>query len=290
MNRTRALPSISFVGAGKLSTALALNLHDAGFAIDEIVSRPVAASIAHARTISKTVNAHAVSISKAEFASDVTWLCIPDDAIASVAAKMAKAHDWKDKTVFHASGALSAEALRPFRLAGACVASVHPFMTFIGNSAAALDGVGFALEGDKRATAIARRIVRRLGGLPFPIDPQHKAAYHAFGSFCSPLVVALIVAGQEVGTLAGLNPRHARALSEGIVRTTVENAFAYSTEKAFTGPLRRGDVETVRKHLTALQAAPELLAVYRALGTIAVEHLPARQRSTLKTLLQAADG
>jgi predicted short-subunit dehydrogenase-like oxidoreductase (DUF2520 family) len=159
-------------------------------------------------------------------------------------------------------------------------------MTFVADSLPDLRGVPFALEGDSKATAAATAIIRRLGGEPFRIAADSKAAYHAFGFFLSPAIVALVAAAQEVGKLAGLSEQEARRLMQPIVRKTIENCFTITPQNAFSGPVRRGDVATIRKHLDVLKNHEELLEIYRALVRIALKELPVRKESAIRKLIE----
>jgi predicted short-subunit dehydrogenase-like oxidoreductase (DUF2520 family) len=157
-------------------------------------------------------------------------------------------------------------------------------LTFVSASPAELGGVPFALEGDLKALALVGTVVRSVGGRPFRIAPEFKPAYHAFGFFSSPALVTLIAAAQQAGALAGLTERNARQLMEPIIRQTIDNCFRADPRAAFSGPIRRGDVATIRKHLEVLKQTPELLDVYRALGRIALTRLPAANAGKLKKL------
>jgi predicted short-subunit dehydrogenase-like oxidoreductase (DUF2520 family) len=253
------------------------------YQIREIISRPN--SLRRARALAKTVKARATTVANANFDADLTWLCVPDDAIAQVASELSSAASWSRKTVLHSSGALPADVLLPLKDAGAVIGSAHPLMTFVAGAAPEFRDVPFALEGDARALTVAAAIVRDLGGNPFRISREHKAAYHAFGFFISPLLVALLSAAQQVGVVAGLSEDKARALMQPIVRQTVDNIFANGPQAAFSGPLKRGDVATVRKHLDALRAHPGLLDVYLSLAQIALERLPVGNKAELSELL-----
>jgi predicted short-subunit dehydrogenase-like oxidoreductase (DUF2520 family) len=275
------------VGAGTLASALARALRKRKYQIREIISRP--GSLDEARALAKTVKARATTLEAANLDADLTWICVPDDAIAQVASQLAGRANWTRKTVLHSSGALASDVLAPLKSAGAEVASAHPLMTFVADAAADFTRVPFALEGDPKALTIAAAIVRDIGGNPFRIDREHKAAYHAFGFFVSPLLVALIATAQQVGALAGLPEDEARALMQPIVRQTIDNIFANGPQAAFSGPLKRGDVDTIRKHLAALAAAPALLDVYRSLARIALERLPVANQGEIAKLLAAID-
>ena len=85
--------------------------------------------------------------------------------------------------------------------------------------------------------------------------------------------------------MAGLSERQARDLMEPIVRQTIDNCFRSTPQEAFSGPLRRGDLATVRKHLEALKQQPNLRELYRALSRIALQHLPGGNADEMKKLV-----
>lgn len=285
-SRRNKSPDITIIGAGTLATALAVALYRGGYGIREIVSRDNPRSLRRARALAKRVGERVVTVKQADFAANITWLCVPDDAIADVAQQIAGVTDWKGKIVVHSSGALASGVLDSVRRRGAQVASAHPLMTFVSASAAKLEGVPFAMEGDAKALRVLDGIVRAIGGKPFRIATEYKPAYHCFGFFSSPALVALIAAAQHVGKLAGLSENQARKLMEKIVRQTIDNCFRADPRAAFSGPIKRGDVDTVRKHLEVLKETPELLQLYRSLGEIALKRLPNVNAEKLKKLLK----
>jgi predicted short-subunit dehydrogenase-like oxidoreductase (DUF2520 family) len=280
-----AKPTIAIVGPGRLGTALALELKRAGYAISEIVSRSRAGSRGNARQLARKVGAHASTGESARLEADLVWFCVPDREIASVASQLASVFDWKRKTAFHSSGALASDELNILRQHGAVVASVHPLMTFVSGSIPLLKGVPFAVEGDAKAVRAARRIVRDLGGEAFTIRKQHKAAYHAWGAFASPLLVAMLVTAEQVARTTGLSAVQARKKMLPIIRQTIANYEALGPAAAFSGPIVRGDAETVRKHLRVLRTIPGASDVYLALARAALRYLPARNRTALEKLL-----
>src|SRR5580698_5608365 len=97
---------ITIVGAGNLGTALAMDLHRAGYAIDQIMFRNSGASRRKASVLAKAVGARAVEIAGVKIDADVVWFCVPDDAIAKVAGSLARKADWKGRVALHSSGAL----------------------------------------------------------------------------------------------------------------------------------------------------------------------------------------
>ena len=277
---------VTVVGAGTLASALTIALKRRKYRVHEILARDNAQSVSRARKLAKLIGARAVASRDASLAAKVIWICVPDDAISGVARQLAARTDWQGKIAVHSSGALGSDALGPLKQAGANVASAHPLMTFVKASKSELDGVPFAIEGDPKAVAVVRAIVRNLGGKPFQIAAEMKPAYHLFGFFSSPALIALMAAGQKAGQLAGFDRRRSSALMEPIVRQTIENFFRSTPQKSFSGPLRRGDLATLRKHLDVLREQPELLSLYRSLAAIALKELPVTNAEALRTLIR----
>jgi predicted short-subunit dehydrogenase-like oxidoreductase (DUF2520 family) len=285
-------PTVAIVGAGRLATFLAAALDDAGFAVAEVVARDSPRSRRRARSLAAKVGARAVSVHSSLLSADLLWICVPDGEIRSAASLLAdhilapeSSNQRRIRFAFHSSGALLSRELEPLRKAGAAVASVHPLMTFVAGAHPSLTGVSFALEGDRAATQVARRIVRALGGEPFSVPPKRKAAYHAWATMSSPLLLAFLVTLEEVARAAGLKPRDARRKSLPIIRQTLANYEGLGPARSFSGPLVRGDAETVAKHLAVLEKHPGARKVYVALAQAALRGLPVKNQTNLRKLL-----
>ena len=109
--------------------------------------------------------------------------------------------------------------------------------------------------------------------------------HHAFGSFTSPLLIAYLTQMEAAGRLAGLDRNEARARAAAILRQTLINYVQEGPEEAFSGPLRRGDVGTIRKHLQVFEQDPKLGGFYRELVKIALRELPVNNRVKIEELL-----
>ena len=278
-------PSIAIIGAGNLAQALAPALSRAGYPIAEIVSREGAESRRRAQALSRRVRARAVTVANARITADVVWFCVTDDAIASSARTVAAGADWHGKIALHSSGALSSAELAPLQAQGAAIASVHPMMTFVRSSAPGMKAVPFALEGDDKAVRLGRRIALDLGGVPFRIGRESKVLYHAMGSFASPLVVAVLAVAERVAAQAGIPRAKIPAAMRPILRKTFENYLSNGAAAAFSGPINRGDLETVKKHLADLRKVPRAREAYLALARAAAEMLPVKNRAAIMRLL-----
>lgn len=279
----RPRPTITLIGPGNLGSGMAVALQSAGYRLLEIVYR---GAPARARALARRVHARAVTLANAELAADVLWLCVGDSAIASTAVQLARRTNWKGKVVLHASGALSSSLLAPLRARGAAIASLHPMMSFVRGVTPDLRGVTFALEGDARALRLARGIARDLGGRVISIAPRRKPLYHALGAFASPLLVALLAAGERVADAAGIPRDDARRALAPILQQTLRNYLAHGPAGAFSGPMVRGDIAIIRRHLHVLKAVPEARAAYIALARVSLALLPTKKKKALASLLK----
>lgn len=279
-------PRIALIGAGNLASSLAVSLRQAGYTIEAIIARSRGPSLTNARKLARQVNARAV-LDPSNLTADLVWFCVPDSEISRAASGLADKFDWKGTVGLHSSGALTSDELAVLRKRGAKVASVHPMMTFVRGSRPRLAGVPFAIEGDPAAALVARRIVDALGGVSHAIRKSDKAAYHAWGTFASPLFTALLATTENVAALAGVNRKAARKRMIPILLQTLANYATLDAAGAFSGPIVRGDIETVRRHLRVLSKIPRAAAVYVALARAAVEYLPGRNKDSLKRLLDS---
>ncbi len=234
--QTDTRPRLGVVGAGRLGSALAIALRNAGYPVEGPAGRG-----------ERPLDCEAIV------------LCVPDAEIPAAAAAVAGAAP----VIGHTSGATPLSALDPAG-AAACF-GLHPLQSFGGESRGdAFHGSGCAVAGSTPAAlGLAQRIARDLGMTPFEIEEQGRAAYHAAASMASNFLVTLEAGAERLAGGAGLAPEQARALLAPLVLQTVANWAELGPERALTGPVARGDEATVAAQRAAVeQAAPELLALF----------------------------
>jgi predicted short-subunit dehydrogenase-like oxidoreductase (DUF2520 family) len=258
-------PSIAIIGAGRLGTALAQRLSEAGYEVSKINSRR--------------------SPRVPRLRADLVWFCVPDGEIATVARSFSEV-PWRGRFAVHSSGVLTSDVLNPLRRAGASVVSVHPLMTFVKGSLPELAGVTFAIEGDPSAVRVAQQITRELGGRAVRTRKQDKVAYHAFATMICPLLVSLLAASEKAAVLAGMSEAEARRRMMPILRQTLRNYEKLGPAGAFSGPIVRGDTATMRAHLTLLTRVPVAKRVYAGLAQAALKFLPNRNRRRIARILE----
>jgi predicted short-subunit dehydrogenase-like oxidoreductase (DUF2520 family) len=278
--------SVSIVGLGNWGSSLTHALMAAGVRLQEVIlssERSGFPGSAWARALPLT------TLDRAQLKANVLWLCVPDAAIERVTGRIVKRmgkRGLKGQILVHSSGALSAQVLQAAARVGASVASVHPVMSFATKVPVSLQGVPFGVEADAAGRRILNAIVRQVGGRPFPVQPAGKALYHAAGVLSSPLLVSHLAAAHEAAILAGFTPRQASRLIEPIVRATLDNFFLRGPRKSFSGPIARGDAQTIDLHLQALKPHPMLAGVYRSLALYALNTLPVSGQKKLSSSLR----
>ncbi|MGE0434133.1 MAG: Rossmann-like and DUF2520 domain-containing protein [Planctomycetota bacterium] len=207
---------------------------------------------------------------------DLLLIAVPDDALAQVAQQLAarlQTTATSGAVATHTSGLHNADVLAPLRARGFALASMHPLKTVpdAATGAATFAGTPCAVEGDPIAVARVTAFVERIGGVPFTLPAGGKARYHAAAVMACNYLVTLQHAASQVFGLDGPDgPSRALGLLLPLVRGTVDAVAAHGIPAALTGPIERGDVETVRAHIAALAGSPWLDA-YRVLGRHTVD-------------------
>lgn len=204
--------------------------------------------------------------------TSILLIAVPDDTIHDVANQVARAGASPPACVaLHLSGALSTDVMAPLHTAGFTVGSLHPLQTVADpwSGAARLRGCAYAIAGEPGALTAARRIVAALDGQALVIPPALRPLYHAAAVFASNYV--LVAAATVARTLAeaGIPEEDAVAAALPLMRGTMDNLEQLGLGAALTGPVARGDVDTVRLHLSRL--SPRERNLYSALGMETVQ-------------------
>lgn len=197
---------------------------------------------------------------------------VPDDAITPLARVWADAGAIRSfQVVLHLSGSRDRNALEPLIDCGAALGSLHPLQTLVEPDRAPehLRGAWAAVEGDPRAVETAEGLAWDIGLRPFRLRPEHKPLYHAGAVFASNYFVVVEAVAQQLLERAGLGRDDAWAALAPLVRGTLDNLSRTGPEGALTGPVVRGDVDTLARHLGALTDAEQ--GLYRVLGGAVLE-------------------
>lgn len=197
----------------------------------------------------------------------ILLLAVSDAALGDVAYDYARVGPApRGCVVLHMSGALSTDVLAPLHGVGYAIGSFHPLQSVADpwQSGERLIGIAYALAGEPAAIAAGRRLTSELSGLSLVIAPHLRPVYHAAAVTASNHLVALLAAAVRMLVRAGVTEDDALPALMPLVRGTLDNIAQLGVPAAMTGPIARGDVDTVRLHLARLSDAER--AVYCCLG------------------------
>lgn len=295
------LTSLSFavIGAGRLGTSFALALTKHGARLVGFITRSV-----RSRAQAEAVLGHYACLTLQELVQSnpqLYLLTVPDQALVEVSGQLGRllrATREPEKCppfVAHTSGATSVDVLLPCAEAGAHTLVLHPLQTFADPLVGAERFAGTAVavtskenSPESQAARFGFALAQGLDARPFFLPDERRVLYHAAATLASNYFVTIEYHAEQLFKQVGLPEEEVLSLFLPLVRSTLENVSARGAVQALTGPLSRGDVETVRTHLSTLEAeAPQTALLYKALGLATLDILGLRgevDKETITTL------
>lgn len=264
-------PSIAIIGAGRVGTTLAILLKEKGYPIAGIAGRNLDKTREAAAQIGEV---KVCASEEAAKSADIVFLAVSDDSIETVCTELSQLGAFRSKQIIvHLSGALSSEKLATARsTSGALIASAHPLQTFstTQSALAAMAGSFWFCEGDSEALSAIFPLIESIGGKPNTIPTEKKVLYHAASVAACNYLVTLMDIALTIAESADLDRELAWQALSPLVQATLRNIDQSGVTTALTGPIARGDVNTIKRHLQALETLSEnkddLTEIYKNLG------------------------
>jgi len=253
---------IGILGMGQMGAFLARALARSGQDVTAIWSR----DFDHADDVAQSIPRCRATVipQSAVDNADLIFITTPDAAIEPFACSLAW---WRGQSVVHCSGALDRQVLSAAAEVGADTGCFHPLQSITEASAPdALNGVAIAIEAQHLMKDRLADIARSLGARPVTVEPGRRARYHAGATMASNYLVTLVSCAAELLQSAGLSRADAIDGLVSLMRSSLENVASLGPTNALTGPIVRGDIVTVQRHLDALAGTPEIADIYRCLG------------------------
>ncbi|MEA2029871.1 MAG: Rossmann-like and DUF2520 domain-containing protein [Campylobacterota bacterium] len=276
---------LSIIGAGKVGTTIAILAARTGKYEVYLASRSQQApKETQGEKLSFT------SIDKALIEAEIILLSIVDDAIASFAKALAnKKLIQSGVVVAHCSGALSSDSLNSLQKQSKLfVASMHPLQTFpnIASSLKRIEGTYCYYEGDPQAKVAIAQLAKDLGMHPIEIEKEAKSLYHASAVVACNYLCALMDGALDLGEAAGIDRQTMWRSLDPLITATLDNIRTTSPANALTGPIARGDKETIKRHLKAIEKftdkSSDLKMLYSTMG-LQSSHLALKKGSIDKS-------
>jgi predicted short-subunit dehydrogenase-like oxidoreductase (DUF2520 family) len=253
-----------FIGAGTTGTALAVRLSQKGWPVVGVSSRTLSSARKLARRVPNCQAYHTAQ--ELVDAAEMVFFTTPDDVIAQVCSEV---HWHKGQSVLHCSGAHSVDILEPARQLGAAVGSFHPLQTFadVDQAIENLPGSTFALEAEEPLLSTLKELTHLLNGHWVELKPGDKVLYHAGAVFACNYLVTLVKLALDLWRDFGVSSKEATRALLPLLRGTLNNIDNIGLPDCLTGPVARGDLGTIKRHLNALESrSPSLLITYKELG------------------------
>jgi len=267
--------NFGIVGTGIVGTALAVQLHRAGHECVGVHTRSIFSYERFRTYLNKE------QLSLAGLLAEADWLFITtqDASIRSVAEQLAREGIGRPgQSWIHCSGSLSSQVLRVNPHVPEHCLSLHPLQAFadVESALKILPETHFGVEGDDEEQG--QSIVRDLGGIPHRLRPGSKTIYHAGAVMSSNYLVVLASLAVEFFAQAGIPPDEALESLLPLMKGALQNLEELGLPQALTGPIARGDVEVVKKHLAQLPL--KSTEIYKTLGLSALELAIAKKELT----------
>ena len=278
---------IGIVGAGRVGCSIGKYLKEHGAAVAGYYSKS-RESVEFAATFTNT--AAFPSLGELVEAVSMIFITTPDDEIRPVWEKIA-GQPIRGKIICHFSGSLSSDVFLNREKRGFYACSFHPMYAFSDKftSYKQLNQVMFTAEGDKEALAELCPLLERLGNPVFVIKGKKKERYHAAASLISNMMIGLYQMGIDMLVDCGFSETEARSLVKPLVEGNIQHLLGTSPEQALTGPIERGDVETIKKHLAQLTDREHqvYIGLGRTLTEVAERKNPHKDYAVIEELLRA---
>jgi predicted short-subunit dehydrogenase-like oxidoreductase (DUF2520 family) len=262
-------PVVFIIGAGVVGTTLAAKLLRAGVPVAGLHGRK--SDLSELASALAGVLGSTGELPEIVSESDVVVISVRDARIPEIAQRLVDEKRLRpDQVVLHTSGNRpAAEMLSAVKPHVKGVGTLHPLIavTDAPGTLENLRGASFGVEGDEPARRLALRLVRLMGGLPLPLAAENMALYHGAAVMASNYVVALADIARSMLVAAGVPEVDALPALLPLMTSAIRNVAEVGLPSAMTGPVVRGDVVSIERHIAALEAkAPETLDLYRRLG------------------------
>lgn len=256
-------PSVTIIGTGALGSTLLVFLKNAGYVVRSTWNSK--GGLIYSDKSGEYHQIHSLIPKTDSEIGDLVFITTPDDLIKKIAKNLSQNFvSWEDKTVVHCSGNLTSDELNALSKKGANVVSMHPIQTFKkGDGSERFKNITISLQGDEEPKEKLKSLIEEMGANCILLDKKQKRYLHIAAVMASNYLVALMFSVENL--LKDVELDEGFNAMETLIHQTVKNIFENGPTKALTGPISRGDRESVETHMKEL-AGRDQEKIYKILG------------------------
>lgn len=260
--------NINIIGAGSLGSYIALALYSSSRI--SICNKNLSSS----KKAADLIGGIAVSSINLLPAADITFITTPDDTIEDIARTYSENKALRPGSIVaHCSGFHSSSILESCRNRNCFTASIHPFKPFAKDlqHKDSFIGCDCVLEGDDKACEVLKELFSKLGANVIMLQTNMKHTYHAAAVIASNYLVTLAQISNSLLVDTGISPQNAKQMTINLMRANLDNVDkCLAINQALTGPIARGDCDTVKMHISALQDK-DVKLLYKIAGLVTLK-------------------
>lgn len=257
-------PSISIIGTGALGTSLLDFFRDEQFSVLSIWNSREGKIFKNGEAV--TCPSNKLQQLKNDELGEWIFITTPDDQIKKIVETLSGLDiDWSGRSVIHCSGSKTSGECQAVAEKGALTASMHPIQTFRkSDGKERLSSIYISVEGDAKLTDDLTSIIKKMESTAVPLTIKQKQVVHLAAVMASNYMVTLLREAEEL--LEGEKVEGGLDILHPLISQTLQNVLENGTEASLSGPVSRGDSETIQSHLNLLKAKPDKMALYKILG------------------------
>ncbi len=284
-------PSFFIIGAGRAGASIAYYLSRRGYRVLSLVERKPERLQFLRERLNWSFLEENLSVEKLQ-QSDVVLLLVQDDHLPELVNQLATLPvQWTKKIVGHLSGVLPSTVLEPLRKKGARIAAVHAVFAFAEDPRENhyLNKIWFNMEGDSEALEFFDELLSHTGNQTKRVTIEQKEAIHIASVIYANFYISLAEMSRKILQQQGFPENEIFDMLSPLLTSSVEQVLKHGTSGALTGPIKRGDVETLSSHLNYLREHhPELVEVYKMLSRflIPISGLSEPEKKELEEILK----
>lgn len=243
----------AIIGAGIISYSLTSALIKNGYEITSVISKNIESAKTLARKFS--IRKYSNDLEQIPKSTKLFFLSVPDGEIKKVAAEISHLKlNFENINFIHLSGSENISVLNSIKRKGGITASIHPMQTFPSKKVFTLKNVYSAVEThNEKHSKYLENFCKKLGMIPFKIKSNQKTFYHLAGVFASNFLAGNLSISKKMLMQNDIDEKMFFNILSSTINSTLSNVKKVGPAKALSGPVDRGDIQTIRKHISSLK-------------------------------------